>query len=195
MILFDYRLNGKPWTGVATVGTDSPTKYGGTLWNFYYSGVGVPAGSDPSVGVGLLRSWKSWNPSGAIAARTRQAIALINETNEIWRQTTRVQVADSRPPVARRRLPPPGVLHHRGQLTEVRPAAAPLRADLHRAKLSSVSKPRQAAGAEPSAQRRSDSPRTLVRMTDLRPRLAGPLRVRRLPSRPGGGRPRRRRGP
>lgn len=96
MILFDYQVNGKPWTGVATVGTDSPAKYGGSLWNFYYSAVGVPAGSNPAVGVGLLRAWKSWDPSGAIAARTRQAVALINETNEIWRQTSefRSQTAD-----------------------------------------------------------------------------------------------------
>lgn len=96
MLLFDYRLNGKRWTGVATVATDRPEKYSNFLWNFYYSGIGVPAGSNPAVGVGLLRSWKSWDPSGAIAARTRAAIALINETNEIWRQTNefRSQTAD-----------------------------------------------------------------------------------------------------
>ena len=96
MIQFDYRLNGRPWTGVATIGTDDPSKYSNFLWNFYYSGIGVPAGSSPSVGVGLLRAWKSWNPSGAIAARTRASIALINETNEIWRQTSefRSQTAD-----------------------------------------------------------------------------------------------------
>ncbi len=96
MIQFDYRQNGRPWTGVATIGTDRPEKYGGLLWNFYYSGIGVPVGSSPSVGVGLLRAWKSWDPSGAIAARTRAAIALINETNEIWNQTLefRSQTAD-----------------------------------------------------------------------------------------------------
>jgi hypothetical protein len=87
MLQFDFRVNGKRWTGVATVGTDRPEKYGNFLWNFYYSGVVVPTGSNPAVGVGLLRSWKSWDPSGAIAARTRAAIALINETNEIWQQT------------------------------------------------------------------------------------------------------------
>ena len=96
MVLFDYRLNGKPWTGVATVATDDPSKYSNFLWNFYYSGIGVPRGSSPSIGVGLLRSWKSWDPSGAIAARTRAAIALINETNEIWQQTSefRSRIAD-----------------------------------------------------------------------------------------------------
>lgn len=87
MLLFDYRLNGRQWTGVATVATDHPSKFSNFLWNFYYSGIAVPAGSDPAVGVGLLRSWRSWDPSGAIAARTHAAIALINETNEIWQQT------------------------------------------------------------------------------------------------------------
>ena len=96
MLLFDYRANGKAWRGVATVGTDGPEKYSGSLWQFYYSGIGVPANSNPAVGVGLLRSWKSWNPNGAIAARTRAAIALLNETNAVWQQTSefRSQTAD-----------------------------------------------------------------------------------------------------
>ena len=96
MILFDYRVNGKPWTGVATIGTDDPSKYSNFLWNLYYSGIGVPAGSDPSVGIGLLRAWKSWDPSGAIAARTRSSLALINETNQIWQNTNefRSRIAD-----------------------------------------------------------------------------------------------------
>ena len=90
MFLIDYQVNGKPWTGAVTVGTDSPDRYGSGnfIWNFYYSGIGVPVGSDPSVGVGLLKAWKSWNPSGAIAARTQAAAQLINETNEIWQQTS-----------------------------------------------------------------------------------------------------------
>ncbi len=87
MLQFDFRLNGKRWTGVATVATDRPEKYSNFLWNFYYSGIVVPAGSNPAVGVGLLRAWKSWDPSGAIAARTRAAIALLKETNDIWSQT------------------------------------------------------------------------------------------------------------
>jgi hypothetical protein len=96
MILFDYRDGGRLWTAVATVATDDPSKYSNFLWNFYYSGIAVPAGSSSAVGVGLLRSWKSWDPSGAIAARTRAGIALINETNEIWQQTNefRSQQAD-----------------------------------------------------------------------------------------------------
>jgi hypothetical protein len=91
MLLFDYTLNGKPWTGVATVATDDPSKYNNFLWNFYYSGIGVPTGTSPAVGVGLLRSWRSWNPSGAIAARTRAALKLLNDTNEIWKQTDEFQ--------------------------------------------------------------------------------------------------------
>jgi hypothetical protein len=96
MLQFDFRINGRPWTGVATVATDHPSKYSNVLWNFYYSGIVVPRGSNPSVGVGLLRSWKSWDPSGAIAVRTRAAIRLINETNEIWRETSefRSRIAD-----------------------------------------------------------------------------------------------------
>ena len=96
LLLFDYRLNGKPWRGVATVGTDSSAKYGGSVWQFYYSGIGVPLSSNPAVGVGLLRSWRSWDPSGAIAARTREAIAILNETNAVWQQTSefRSQTAD-----------------------------------------------------------------------------------------------------
>jgi hypothetical protein len=96
MIQFDYRDNGRLFTAVATVGTDDPSKYSDFLWNFYYSGIAVPAGSSSAMGVGLLRSWKSWDPSGAIADRTRASLALINETNEIWQQTSefRSQVAD-----------------------------------------------------------------------------------------------------
>ncbi len=96
MIEYDYRVNGRRWIGVATVGTDDPSKYSNFLWNFYFSGIGVPVGSDPAIGVGLLRSWKSWDPSGAIAARTQAAKVLIAETNEIWQQTSefRSQTAD-----------------------------------------------------------------------------------------------------
>ena len=59
MYLVDYRFNGRPWTGVVTVATDSPDRYGSGnfIWSFYYSGIGVPVGSDPAVGVGLLRAW------------------------------------------------------------------------------------------------------------------------------------------
>ena len=78
------------------VGTDSPDKYGNFLWNFYFSGIGVPVGADPAVGAGLLEVWKSWNPSGAIAQRSAQAKALIEETNQVWQETNefRAKTAD-----------------------------------------------------------------------------------------------------
>ncbi len=88
MLRFDYTSNGQPWTGAAIVATDSPTKYGNLAWNLYYSGIGVRVGTDPSVGVGLLKTWKSWDPSGAIATRTRQQIQLINETAAVWQQAS-----------------------------------------------------------------------------------------------------------
>lgn len=96
MLLIDYRVNGRQWTAVATVATDHPSKYSNFVWNFYYSGIAVPAGSDPAVGVALLRSWRSWDASGAIAARSRAAVALINETNAIWQETNefRSRIAD-----------------------------------------------------------------------------------------------------
>ena len=62
MFLIDYRYNGKPWTGAVTVGTDGPEKYSNFIWNFYYSGIGVPVGSDPSVGVGLLQGVEELEP-------------------------------------------------------------------------------------------------------------------------------------
>lgn len=88
MLLIDYRVDGKPWTGAVTVATDSPEKYSNFVWNFYYSGIGVPAGTSGAVGTALLRTWRTWNPSGAIAARTERARQLMNETNEVWRQTS-----------------------------------------------------------------------------------------------------------
>ena len=132
MYLIDYDLNGKPWTGAVTVGTDSPEKYSNFVWNFYYSGVGVPVGSDPAVGVALLKAWKSWNPSGAIAARTPGRDALVNETNEMWQQTS-----EFRSVTADRQSRDVGCLlqgyyHVEDNSQEVRPAAAPVRPDLHR---------------------------------------------------------------
>jgi hypothetical protein len=96
MLLVDYRVNGKPWTGAVTVATDSPDKHGNFVWNFYYSGIGVPVGTSSAVGTALLRTWRTWNPSGAIAQRTLQARQLMNDTNEVWRQTSefRSQTAD-----------------------------------------------------------------------------------------------------
>ncbi len=96
MYLYDFRVNGRPWVGIATVGTDSPAKYGNFVWNFYYSGIAVPANSSPAVGDALMRAWKSWNPSGAIAQRSVAAKQLLDETNAIWQQAGefRSRIAD-----------------------------------------------------------------------------------------------------
>lgn len=88
MFRFDYSLNGRRWTGGAIVGTDDPSKYGNLLWKFYYSGIGVPVGSDPAVGAGLMKVWGSWDPSAAIARATSAQLKLINETNQVWQQVT-----------------------------------------------------------------------------------------------------------
>ena len=91
-----YRQSGRPWTGVVIVGTDSPDRYSNFLWNMYYSGIGVPVGADPAVGLGLVRAWNSWDPSGAIAQRSAAAKVLIQETNDVWKQTMefRGRIAD-----------------------------------------------------------------------------------------------------
>lgn len=96
MYLVSYKVDGQPWTGAVTIATDSPDRYGNFVWNMYYSGIGVPVGTDPAVGLGLLRAWKSWDPSGAIAQRTAAAKALMEETNEVWKQTMefRGRIAD-----------------------------------------------------------------------------------------------------
>ncbi len=86
MYLYDFRVNGRPWVGIATVGTDGPAKYSNFVWNFYYSGIAVPANSSPAVGDALMRAWKSWDPSGAIAQRSVAAKQLLDETNAIWQQ-------------------------------------------------------------------------------------------------------------
>jgi hypothetical protein len=87
-VLYDYRVNGAPWTGGALVASDGPQNYSNFLWNFYYSGIGVPSGSDPAVGAALLEAWRSWNPSGAIAQRASRARELIAETNAVWQEVS-----------------------------------------------------------------------------------------------------------
>ena len=96
MYVFDYDLDGKPWTSVATVGVDSPDRYSNFIWSLYYSGIGVPSGSDPGVGASLLEVWRSWDPSGAIAQRSAQARELLNASNDVWRETSefRARTAD-----------------------------------------------------------------------------------------------------
>jgi len=88
MLQFTYSVNGQPWTGAALVATDSPEKYSNYTWKYYYSGIGVPSGSDGSVGAGLLEAWRSWNPSGAIAQRSAQAQQLMQETNDVWKDVS-----------------------------------------------------------------------------------------------------------
>jgi hypothetical protein len=73
-----------------------PTVRAGTHGLFYYSGIAVPANSSPAVGDALMRAWKSWNPSGAIAQRSVAAKQLLDETNAIWQQAGefRSRIAD-----------------------------------------------------------------------------------------------------
>ncbi len=96
VFLYDYRVNGRPWTGVALIATDTPQNYSNLSWLLYTTAIGVPRGTDPTVGVGLLQSWRSWNPSGAIAARNQRIQQLLSDTNDVWRQTNefRARTAD-----------------------------------------------------------------------------------------------------
>ena len=96
MFRYSFQQNGQAWTGAAIVGTDAPANYGNLSWKFYYSAIAVRVGADPSVGVGLLKSWKTYDPSGAINARTNEQRRLIDETNQVWQQTSefRSQTAD-----------------------------------------------------------------------------------------------------
>jgi len=88
MYAYTYDWNGTPWTGVAIVATDDPSKYGGFQWNWYFTNISVPAGSDGSVGSGLLKAWQAWDPSGAIAQRSQRSKELLDETNQIWQDTS-----------------------------------------------------------------------------------------------------------
>jgi hypothetical protein len=96
MLQFTYTNDGEPWTGAAMVATDDPSKYGNFQWKLYYSGIGVPQGSDPAVGAGLLKAWQSWDASGAIAQRSEQSKQLLDDTNQIWQDTSefRARAAD-----------------------------------------------------------------------------------------------------
>ena len=88
MYAYTYDWNGQPWTGVAIVATDDPSKYGNFMWNWYFTNIAVPAGSDGSVGSGLLKAWQAWDPSGAIAKRSQRSKQLLDETNQIWQDTS-----------------------------------------------------------------------------------------------------------
>ncbi|MGD9571800.1 MAG: hypothetical protein AB7V62_07960 [Thermoleophilia bacterium] len=85
LLLFDYDLNGRRWSGVANVATDSRlSPYGTFFWQMYISVIAVPADGDPTVGAGLRLVWRSWNPSGAIAARSEAARQALSEINQTW---------------------------------------------------------------------------------------------------------------
>lgn len=86
LLLFDYDLGGRRWSGVANVATDDRlSPYGTFFWQMYISVIAVPADGDPTVGAGLRLVWRSWNPSGAIASRSEQARQAMSEINQIWR--------------------------------------------------------------------------------------------------------------
>jgi hypothetical protein len=88
MYSYTYDWNGQPWTGVAIVATDDPSKYSNFIWAWYFTNISVPAGSDGSVGSGLLEAWRAWDPSGAIAQRSQRSKQLLDETNQIWQETS-----------------------------------------------------------------------------------------------------------
>jgi hypothetical protein len=95
MYAYTYDWNGTPWTGVAIVATDDPSKYGNFMWNWYFTNIAVPAGSDGSVGSGLVQAWRAWDPSGAIAQRSQRSKQLLDETNQIWKDTSEFRAAQA----------------------------------------------------------------------------------------------------
>ena len=95
MYAYTYDWNGQPWTGVAIVATDDPSKYGNFMWNWYFTNISVPAGSDGSVGSGLLEAWRAWDPSGAIAQRSQRSKQLLDETNQIWQETSEFRASQA----------------------------------------------------------------------------------------------------
>lgn len=86
MMVFDYRVNGRAYTGVANVATeDRLSAYSNFFWQMYISVISVPADGDPTVGAALRLVWRSWNPSGAIAQRSDQARQVLEEINQTWK--------------------------------------------------------------------------------------------------------------
>ncbi len=86
MMVYDYTINGVPFTGVANVATEDRLSANGTFfWQMYISSIAVPDNGDPTVGAALRLVWRSWNPSGAIASRSEQARQILNEINQTWR--------------------------------------------------------------------------------------------------------------
>jgi hypothetical protein len=86
MLVFDFQVNGRPFTGVANIATeDRLSAYSNFFWQMYISVIAVPDDGDPTVGAGLRLVWRSWNPGGAIAQRSDQARQILNEINETWK--------------------------------------------------------------------------------------------------------------
>ena len=55
----------------------------------------VRTGSDGSVGSGLVQAWRAWDPSGAIAQRSQRSKQLLDETNQIWKDTSEFRAAQA----------------------------------------------------------------------------------------------------
>ncbi len=85
MMVYDFKIGGKPFVGVANLATEDRLSASGTFfWQMYISMIAVPADVDPTVGAALRLVWRSWNPSGAIASRSEQARQLLTEINGTW---------------------------------------------------------------------------------------------------------------
>lgn len=85
MVVYDFKIGGKPFVGVANLATEDRLSATGTFfWQMYISMIAVPADADPTVGAALRLVWRSWNPSGAIAARNEQARQILTEINGTW---------------------------------------------------------------------------------------------------------------
>ena len=86
MVLYDFNVNGRPYVGIANLATEDRLSTTSTFfWQMYISMIAVPADGDPTVGAALRLVWRSWNPSGAIAARSEQARQILTEINATWR--------------------------------------------------------------------------------------------------------------
>ena len=86
MVLYDFNVNGRPYVGIANLATEDRLSATSTFfWQMYISMIAVPADGDPTVGAALRLVWRSWNPSGAIAARSEQARQILTEINSTWR--------------------------------------------------------------------------------------------------------------
>ena len=169
------------------------------VWQFYFSGIGVPVDVESSGRRRRCRSsWQSWNPERRDRRSARSAaIAAAGRDQRHLAADVGVPLADGCPPVERRRLSAAGLLRDRGQLAASTisrrcPAVRSTRnagsaARNRTARDTSVGEaephhgnhvgratrigPDLTLAASSSSQSRSGPPRTLVRMSELRPRL------------------------